>query len=99
MESCKKDDKLMNVAEKANKNHDEGPEKLQMKAVYLSCSQRQWGQQAQSKCGRQEFHKMLQDEEENAAADLIFFVKVQIQTNNAWKLEPGSRREKQHNGR
>lgn len=73
----------MNVAQKTNKNHAKGPEKLQMKAVYLSCSQRQWGQQAQSKCGRQEFRKMLQDEDENAAAGLIFFVKVQIKTNNA----------------
>lgn len=73
----------MNVAQKTNKNHAKGPEKFQMKAMYLSCSQRQWGQQAQSKCGRQEFRKMLQDEDENAAAGLIFFVKVQIQTNNA----------------
>lgn len=33
MESCNKDEKFMNMAEKANKNHSRGPEKLQRKAV------------------------------------------------------------------
>lgn len=33
MESCNKDEKFTNVAEKANKNHAKGPEKLQRKAA------------------------------------------------------------------
>lgn len=33
MESCNKDEEFTNVAEKANKNHAKGPEKLQRKAV------------------------------------------------------------------
>lgn len=33
MESCNKDEKFMNKAEKANKNHAKGPEKFQRKAV------------------------------------------------------------------
>lgn len=93
MESCNKEEKFTNMAEKASKNHGQGPEKLQRKAVAkdngdskheVSVADRNF-----TRCCRMRMKMLLHD--------LFSSKKYKYrakQTKNALKLEPGSRREK-----